>query len=234
MIDRRAVHAIIPCAGTGKRMGVRQKQFLEILNKPVLEYVLSAFETSAFIDTITIPTSPNAIGEVEELVRRNKYSKVKRVLAGGAHRQDSVWNGIQSLKCNNNDILIVHDGARPFVAVEIINKVVKGAVDFGGAISAVRSKDTIKLADDNKCTTGTLDKEHCWNVQTPQAFVYRILIDAFKKAFFEGFYGTDESSLVERIGQKVKIIEGEYENIKITTPEDIVYAQIIAERRIKK
>jgi 2-C-methyl-D-erythritol 4-phosphate cytidylyltransferase len=231
MIDGQKVGAVIPAAGRGTRIGGVQKQFLEILGKPVLAYSLEVFEQSLLIDTITVVTNRDSMPMVEELVRAGRCPKVKHIVEGGVQRQDSVWNGLRKIQSDNIDIVAVHDAARPFVTGEIISRSVIAATQFGAAVAAIPSKDTIKITDEEQFILNTPNRDNCWIIQTPQVFKNQLLVDAFKKAYTDNYYGTDEACLVERLGIRVKIVEGSYENIKITTPEDIEIAQFFAQKR---
>jgi 2-C-methyl-D-erythritol 4-phosphate cytidylyltransferase len=232
MIDGQKVGVVIPAAGRGTRIGGAQKQFLEILGKPVLAYSLEVFEQSPLIDTIAVVTNRDSVPIVEELVRTGCYTKVKHIVEGGVQRQDSVWNGLRKIQSDNIDIVAVHDAARPFVTGEIISRSVIAATQFGAAVVAVSSKDTIKITDGEHFIVNTPNRDNCWIIQTPQVFKNQLLVDAFNKAYADKYYGTDEACLAERLGVRVKIVEGSYENIKITTPEDVEIAQFIAQKRI--
>ena len=232
MIDGLKIGVVVPSAGRGMRMGGKQKQLLEICGKPVLAYSLEAFEQSPLIDAITVVTNRESISKVEEIVRKKSLAKINHVIEGGEQRQDSVWNGLRMLEQEQIDVVLVHDAARPFVTDEIISRVITAAMQFKAAIVAVPSKDTIKIADDSAFVQDTPKRDNCWLIQTPQAFNYRLLYQAFQKAYSDNYYGTDEACIVERFGVRVKIVAGNYENIKITTPEDLEIAQLIAKKRV--
>ena len=231
MVNDRKIGVVIPAAGQGRRMNGQQKLFLDILGKPVITYTLRMFDQSPIIDFITVVTSAEYIDKIRELVKNENFEKITRIVEGGNQRQDSVWNGLQEIANDSPDIIVVHDGARPFVDNDIISRAVESADLSGAAIAAVPAKDTIKLADSNNIVTNTLERDHTWLIQTPQASWFDLMFDAFQKAMKENYYSTDESSLLERYGVKVKIVQGSYENIKITTLEDIDIAQSIAKRR---
>lgn len=221
--------AIIPSAGLGRRMGSLKKNFLRLLGRPVLAHTLAAFESSPSIDGIIIAVAPSDVDICRSgIVERFGLRKIIDVIEGGAERQDSVANGL--IRAEGFDITVVHDGARPLITTEIIEAVVKAAVLEGAAIAAVPVKDTIKEAADGKIKR-TIDRASLVSVQTPQAFRTAILRRAFEKARSDGFYGTDESSLVERLGEEVAVVRGSYENIKITTPEDMAFAESVLRAR---
>lgn len=221
--------AIIPSAGLGRRMGTLKKNYLTLLGRPVLAHTLAAFEACASIDAVIVVTAPEDIDRcASEAISPYGFKKVVKIIAGGAERQDSVANGIECAA--GFDIIAVHDGARPLVTPDIIEAVVAAAGRTGAAISAVPVKDTIKEAADGLATR-TVDRTSLVSVHTPQAFSAAVLVEASAKARQDGFTGTDESSLVERLGAKVTVVPGSYENIKITTPEDLALAEWILDRR---
>ncbi len=228
MLEGKTISVVIPAAGAGKRMGsVQAKQFLELNGKPVLVHTLSRFQFSDIIDEIIVAVSDEYLPLMTAMKETESLSKVVQIVKGGAERQDSVWNGIQK---STGDVILVHDAVRPFISGATIRQVADAAVEFGSAIVAVRAKETIKLSDGGENILSTPERKNLWVAQTPQAFSRSILLEAFKGAQKEGFYGTDEAMLVERMGIKVRIVEGSYDNIKITTPEDLEVAGGIWER----
>lgn len=224
--------AIIPAGGSGKRLkSYAAKQYLSIGNLPVLVHSLRVFEEAVVIDEIVVVVPENDIEFVKgEIVRKNNLQKVTNVIAGGIERQDSVRNGLASLDEKSN-IIVIHDGVRPFVTEEMINGVVRAAIDFQAASIGVKAKDTIKETTADGCVVRTVPRQNLWLTQTPQAFQYPLLRDAYKKAYEDHYYGTDEASLVERTGIKVKMVTGSYENIKITTPEDLIIAEALLQEK---
>ncbi len=229
------VTAIIPSAGKGKRMGhTVPKHFLRLEDKPILAYTLEAFEKCSEVDYVLIVVRS---GEEEyclnEVVEKYTFNKVLRIVIGGEKRQDSVYNGIKELD-HDTDIVVVHDGVRPFVSPGLISETVKLAMYEDGVVAALPVKDTIKEVTGEGVIKSTPHREFLWYAQTPQTFKKRVLEEAFIRAYNEGFYGTDESSLIERMGGKVKIIEGSPENIKITTKEDLLQAEIILRMRKRR
>ncbi len=222
------VTAIIPAGGYGKRMNVGiHKQLIEIEGKPILIHTLEKFQNCDCVDAIIIATAPEIFIEVENLVKKFGITKVVEVTVGGNERQDSVYNALQMMVYHHTEIVVVHDAVRPFITCEKICEVVSACKETGAAILAVRPKETVKLGAGDGFVEKTLDRNSLWLVQTPQAFYYTILQQAYKKAYTDSFYGTDDASLVERLGVRVKIVEGLYENIKITTPEDIEFAKLL-------
>ena len=222
--------AIIPSAGMGRRMGSRKKNYLTLLDRPVLAYTLAAFENAASIHSviIVVPSGDEPFCR-DEIVSKYGFKKVSTIVVGGAERQDSVQNGIRAAGSGFH-IIAVHDGARPLVTPDIIDRTIEAALEHGAAIAAVPVKDTVKESSGG-FVRRTVPREALLSVQTPQAFTRETLETAFRKASEEGFMGTDESSLVERAGFAVRVVEGSYENIKITTPEDMAFAECILKLR---
>ena len=224
------ISAIIPAAGQGTRMGSAiPKQFLLLQGKPILHHTLRAFEASGQVDSVilVVPEKDSAAAKKEWLLG---YDIVKKIVVGGKERQDSVYNGFQALDADT-DVVLVNDGVRPFVTGDMILRAIEAAKNFGAAITAIPVNDTIKLADADGFVEKTVDRSGLWRVQTPQAFQYAVLNEAFQKAVQDSYYGTDEGSLLEYAGKKVKIIEGSEMNIKITRQEDLILGEAILNRR---
>jgi len=220
---------IIPAAGQGKRMGAgRNKLFLALGNMPVLIHTLRVFEADEDCENIILAIHPDDESSFKELLNQHGICKVTEFVKGGKERQDSVYSGVKTL--NKEGIVLVHDAARPFIKRETIRQLVKAARAGGAAIAAVPVKDTIKKAEGNQVTE-TIERSGLWAVQTPQAFRVAVLRDAHDLAVNNKFIGTDDASLVERLPHKVVIIEGDYDNIKLTTPEDIYFAEVILKMR---
>ena len=226
------VVALILAAGLGKRMGAeRKKPYLLLAGKPILSHTLGEFEECQSIDGIVLVVEKHEIDHARTAVLDTfGCRKVIRVVAGGPKRQDSVWEGIKALK-GECELVMVHDGVRPFISQALLHKAVDTTRKSGATVVAVPVKDTIKVASPEKQIVKTLDRETLWAVQTPQTFNHDLLKRAHEKARQDGFYGTDDASLVERIGVPVRIIDGSYENIKITTPEDLVLAEALLQKR---
>jgi len=200
------------------------KQFLNIKGHPILYYTLNKFENMSKIDSIVLVTSAADTEYAQEnIVKRYRFKKIQ-IVSGGKERQDSVYNGLRSLS-PQTDIVVIHDGVRPFVTRQIIENSIAAALKYKAVGVAVPVKDTIKVVGSDNIIKNTPDRSTLWAMQTPQVFSYDIIMKAYEKAMAEGFYGTDDTVLVERLGFPVKIIEGAYENIKITTPEDIILAE---------
>lgn len=204
-----------------------KKQFLLLDGRPILAHTLSRFEGVPEVTEI-IPIVPEDEMEhcLEKCVEVQGLHKVKRVVPGGLQRQDSVYNGLKAVD-HDTDYVMVHDGVRPFVTHELIHALLHCLPGYDGAILAVLAKDTLKEVTKDFTVKKTLDRGKCYLVQTPQVFGYAALKKAFEKAYADGYYGTDESSLVERCGGRIKVAIGSYVNIKITTPEDMVLAEAL-------
>jgi len=220
----KQVVAIIPCAGLGRRMGgVVPKQFLEIQGKPLVVFTLDKFERCPEIHHVVLVVPPDHIETARAMTERWGMSKVDKVVAGGDERQDSVANGLGELP-EECEIVIVHDGVRPFISISKIQEVVAAARKKGAAILAVPVKDTVKRGRDG-CVEETLERDSLWAVQTPQGFRTDWIRAAYEKARQDGYSGTDDAALLERCGYRVTIVEGEERNVKITSPEDLAWAE---------
>ncbi|MBL7995018.1 2-C-methyl-D-erythritol 4-phosphate cytidylyltransferase [bacterium] len=238
MIDKKTVSVIIPAAGVGKRMGDVVpggvgKQFVSLQNRPLISYTLERFDKSKYVDEIIVVCSSEAITYMrKEVVKQNHFSRIIRLVTGGKERQDSVYEGFKAI--DRADIVLVHDGVRPFVRTSRIDQLIEVCNTVAAAVLAVKPKDTVKSQDNEQYIEKTLDRSTLWNIQTPQAFDYGILKEAYEYATRSGFYGTDEAMLVEKIGRRIKLVEGDYENIKITTPDDLNYAEFILANELKQ
>ena len=213
-------------------MGNRKKTYLKLGGFPILIHALAPFERSKTIDDIVLVV---AAGDewrcLRNVVIKYGLKKVRAIVTGGAERQDSVANGLEAISAHTS-VVAVHDGARPLVTQKIVEDSVIAARRFGAAIAAVPVKDTIKTSK-NMFVDATLPRHALYGVQTPQTFKAAILKAAHKRARAKGILTTDESSLVELTGKRVRIVEGSYENIKITTEEDLHLAKIILKSRAK-
>lgn len=202
------------------------KPFTDLRGSPLLSHTIRKFQSSKYIDDIILVCPSEIIPYVKkEIVELYEFSKVSSIVPGGHERQDSVYEGFKI--ANRADIVLVHDGVRPFIRIEKIDELIEVCNVTGAALLAVRPNDTIKMQDTDQFVKETIDRSALWNIQTPQAFDYELLKRAFDKAREDFYYGTDESMLVERLGERIKIIEGDYNNIKITTPEDLMLAEYI-------
>ncbi|HHZ16802.1 MAG TPA: 2-C-methyl-D-erythritol 4-phosphate cytidylyltransferase [Clostridia bacterium] len=229
------VTALIPCAGQGKRMGGRvSKQFLRINDRPLLAYTLDPFQKHPLIDDIILVTREEDIPFCwEEIVQKEGFSKVSQVVAGGQERQDSVYQGLLALD-KETDWVVIHDGARPMISWKTINAVLEAAVEKGAAIVGVPAKDTIKLVNPDLTVQDTPPRELLWHIQTPQVFRKTLVLKAYQEAIAHGWQGTDDASLVEKLGVPVYVVQGEYTNIKITTPEDFAFLFEALRGQVKK
>lgn len=217
--------AIVVAAGRGSRMGSgRAKQFREISGIPIIIHTLSRFERCATIDETIIVLPEAARKEFAATASTHALRKVSRFVAGGETRAESVWRGLQTLDAKTTNVVAVHDGVRPFVTPDEIDRVVREAESCGAAILAVPAVETIKEADDGQVLR-TLERNKLWRAQTPQCFRYELLSRAYEVALSDGLDATDDSALVERLGAPVRIVEGSALNIKITTPQDFALAE---------
>lgn len=225
MYEDKYISVIIAAAGMSNRMGSKMnKQFLAVGGKPILAHTIEKFESSRLIDEIIIVSKEEEIEYCrKEIVRKYKFNKVTNIIRGGQERQDSVYNGILALN-EKADIVLIHDGARPFVKKENIEDGIKATIEHGACVIGVPVKDTIKVVEKENINH-TPPRVNLWAAQTPQCFYKELIIKAYEKARGDGYLGTDDSSLVERLGHDVKMVMGSYENIKITTPEDLVLAE---------
>jgi len=229
--SRPKVFAIIPAAGSGSRLGGKvKKQFLPLHGKPIIIHTLQRFEHCSDVDEIVVAVPESDIVEIEELLSRYRIHKVSKAIVGGQKRQDSVRNALQRVTAGDSDIILVHDAVRPFVESKKISQVIKACKEYDAAVVAVQPKDTIRRSAGGGFFDQTVDRTALWLVQTPQAFRAKLLLRAFKKAYKDKFYSTDEAALVERLGVRARIVEGSYDNIKITTNEDLELGALILSR----
>ncbi len=230
------VTALIPAAGMGKRMAAGiNKQYLKLGGKPILAHTLDVFEKAPFVDDVYVIVPEDEITYCREnVIESYGYTKVRRIVAGGRERQQSVFNGLKAADgLDIDDIVIVHDGVRPFVPLDAVRRSVEVARLHDGALVAVPVKDTVKITAEG-IVVDTPGRENIWLAQTPQTFRYGVIRQAYERAENEGFLGTDDSSLVERLGKTVHIVMGDYRNIKITTPEDMLLAEAFLKDRDKQ
>jgi 2-C-methyl-D-erythritol 4-phosphate cytidylyltransferase len=226
--------AVIVAAGQGSRMRTTvSKQYLPLAGKPILVHSLLKFQTHPNIDVITVVVPSGDEPHVRELVDRHGCSKVQHIVAGGSERQHSVARGLTTLR-GAVEFVLVHDAVRPFVTDVMIDAAIEAAEMDGAAVLAVPVKDTIKIAGEDGTVASTPDRRSLWAVQTPQAFRLDLLLYAYEQAEREGCIGTDDAMLVERLGHPVKIVHGDYANIKITTPEDLDWAEQVMMKRSRE
>ena len=229
--SRPKVFAIIPAAGSGTRIGGDiKKQFLPLNGKPIIVHTLQQFEHCPDVDEVALALPESAMSEMEAIVERFRLHKVSKMVLGGAKRQDSVRNVLNRLTLKDSDVVLVHDGVRPFIETKRIAHLLKICKEYDAAVLAVQPKDTIRRSTGGGFFDQTLDRTALWLIQTPQAFRAKLLIKAFEKAKEDKFYSTDEAALVERLGVKIRIVEGSYDNIKITTPVVLEFGLLIFER----
>lgn len=222
----KKVSAIIVAGGSGTRMGTKiKKQYLKLNEKEIIAHTVERFETLKNIEEIIVVTSKEDLNYVEKLLKEDyKYKKIKHIVAGGKERQDSVYNGLAYVG-ETIDYVLIHDGARPFITHETIEKALAKTFEKKACIVAVPVKDTIKKINKEKVVEETPNRETLWSVQTPQIFEKNLIQKAYEQGRQKRLHVTDDSMLVEALGEKVYIVEGEYTNIKITTPEDLVIAK---------
>ncbi len=228
MSNKSKVGVIIAAAGAGRRMRAdRPKQFLALEGVPILILTLRKFDASTAIDHIVVASPQDSVDEVRRMVEDARLSKPVTAVEGGERRQDSVAIGLENVE-PGTDLVAVHDGVRPFVSLDDIGRVIEAAERTGAAILAHPVTDTVKEVE-RDVVKSTLRRERLVLVQTPQVFRTGLLIDAFDDARRAGYYGTDESSLVERMGQSVTLVQGSEWNIKITRPADLMVARFLVE-----
>lgn len=224
--------AIVLAAGQGKRMQSHvQKQFLLLSGRPLITYALEAFENSP-VDQIILVAGPDEIRYCqEEIAEKYGFSKVTKVIAGGRERYHSVYEGLKAAE--GAEYVLIHDGARPLLNQEIISRALEGAKEYGACVVGMPVKDTIKTSGADGFVESTPDRSALWQVQTPQAFYYPWILEAYKKLFSREEYQqgvTDDGMVLESMtAHKVKLIEGSYFNIKVTTPEDMAVAEALLE-----
>ena len=219
------VTAIFPAAGQSRRMkSSTNKNFLELAGQPILIHTLLKFSESDKVNKLVIAAAVDEVTIIEEMLNNTEGLKPFQVVVGGSERQYSIAN---ALKVVDDDckIILVHDAARPLVSIDTIEAVINAAEIYGAAIAAVSEKNTIKVIDDDCFVIDTPPRSKLVSVQTPQGFRREIIMEAYEQAAHHDFLGTDDSSLVEQLGCKVKIVYSDYRNIKITTPEDILIAK---------
>jgi 2-C-methyl-D-erythritol 4-phosphate cytidylyltransferase len=221
---------IIVAAGTGSRMKKDiNKQFIKLNSKEIIAYTIDKFYNNENIDDIVVVIKKDEEEYfTENIINKYKFENIK-IAYGGAERQDSVYNGIKKLEKNCN-IVLVHDGARPFITSNIIKNSIEQAKEHNAVVVGVKVKDTIKVVSEDGNIVDTPNRSYLWSVQTPQVFKYEIITKAYQDAYNNNYYGTDDAMLVERIGYNVKMVEGSYDNIKITTQEDLNFGEQILKK----
>lgn len=226
--------AIIVAAGSGSRMKAPvPKPFLELIERPLLLWSLQPFQASQLVDEIVIVVGEPDVDRAKALITFRDIHKVTAVVAGGATRQESVQNGLARLS-PEVEIVLIHDGARPFVTPAIISSVIEGVLEKGAAVPVIAINDTIKQVNADGLIEKTIDRHPLRAAQTPQGFRVALLREAHVKAVENDFCGTDDACLVERLGHTIVPVDGNSENIKITTPDDMTRAESIAQRRLRE
>ena len=220
--NQQRVGAVIAAAGGSRRMDGADKVFALLGGEPILVRVVDVFQRDNPIDQIVVVLSEQNLERGKQLVIEQGWSKVIDVCVGGRRRQDSVAAGLRRL--SSCDWVVIHDGARPLVTVDLINRGLEAAKETGAAVAAVPVADTIKMAGDDRIVHQTLPRQNLWAVQTPQVFGIKIITEAYSRVNGDV---TDDASLVEQLGRKVKIYMGAYDNIKITTPDDLALAEAL-------
>ena len=219
------VSVIFPAAGQGRRMKAgKNKVLLELGGKPILQRTLESFSCLPEVGELIVVTGREDMAEVRAMLEGAVGLKPWQLVEGSTERQYSIRNGLACV-AKEAELVLVHDAARPLITEEVIARVIEGARQFGGAIAAVPEKNTVKIVSEAGLVVSTPPRKSLWAVQTPQGFRKEVLLKANEQAEQEGFLGTDDASLVERLGAPVKVVEGDYRNIKITTPEDMVTAE---------
>ncbi len=227
MCMHEKIVAVMAAAGRGTRMGAeKNKLLLEVNGRPVLAWTLQAFESCPLVDEVFVVSNEQDIFSYRDVVREEGFCKVQAIVCGGETRAESVCNGIRAAE--NADIIVVHDGARPLVTPEIIEKVIAESRETGAAIAAAPAIDTIKRVE-NGIVIETPARETLWQAQTPQVFARDLIYDALEKCDDSV---TDDASAVEQMGASVRVVDVGYENIKITTPRDLIVAEAILDMRM--
>ncbi len=220
--------ALIPAAGMGKRMGASiNKQYLQLNDMPIVARTISVFEQSPLIDVVYLVIPAEEIAYCRKhIVNAYGFKKIAAIVPGGKERQNSVMNGLNAMRefVSDDDVILIHDGVRPLVTEQMLQASINAAVLHDGALVAVPVKDTIKTVRDG-IVCGTPPRETLWQAQTPQAFRFGMIFSAHLSAKANDFSGTDDASLIEHAGGNVHIVPGDYRNIKITTPEDLILAE---------
>lgn len=226
------ISSVIVAGGKGTRMNMDiNKQYIYIGDKPVLARTLEVFEQCPAINEIILVVNEEEIFYCKEnIVDKFGFEKVKKLVLGGVERQNSVYKGLVEVN-KQSDVVVIHDGARPFVNSRIILNCVQEALEFGAVTAAVPVKDTIKSVSDG-FVEKAYDRKTLWSIQTPQVFLYDTIMKAHEKANRENIIATDDTTLTEMLGIKTRIVNGSYDNIKITTREDLVFAKAIVEKTI--
>lgn len=220
------ISAIILAGGKGKRMGSAiSKQFIDIKGKPIIYYTLKKFSENKKIDNIIVVLPEDEVKYFKENILKKYELRINKIVIGGKERQDSVYNALKSLKNSSTDIVLIHDGARPFISERIINEGIKFAEIYGAAAPGVMPKDTIKVKNEKNFSIDTPNRANLVSIQTPQVFKFDEILECHEKIRYNGEKVTDDTMVVEKCGYSVYLYDGEYTNIKVTTPEDLILAE---------
>ena len=220
------ISAIILAGGKGKRMGSAiSKQFIDIKGKPIIYYTLKKFSENKKIDNIIVVLPEDEVKYFKENILKKYELRINKIVIGGKERQDSVYNALKSLKNSSTDIVLIHDGARPFISDRIINEGIKFAEIYGAAAPGVMPKDTIKVKNEKNFSVDTPNRVNLVSIQTPQVFKFDEILECHEKIRYNGEMVTDDTMVVEKYGYSVYLYDGEYTNIKVTTPEDLILAE---------
>lgn len=220
------ISAIILAGGKGKRMGSAIiKQFIDIKGKPIIYYTLKKFSENKKIDNIIVVLPEDEVKYFKENILKKYELRINKIVIGGKERQDSVYNALKSLKNSSTDIVLIHDGARPFISERIINEGIKFAEIYGAAAPGVMPKDTIKVKNEKNFSIDTPNRANLVSIQTPQVFKFDEILECHEKIRYNGEKVTDDTMVVEKYGYSVYLYDGEYTNIKVTTPEDLILAE---------
>ncbi len=211
---------MVTAAGASRRMGVSNKLMLPLQGRPVLLHCLQFFQASS-ASGLVVSAPPEQVQEYSRLFAQHGLSKVLQVVAGGAERQDSIRLALQALPAQSDDVVAIHDGARPYLRADLLERLTHALEQAEGSLPMVAVKDTVKRVDPSGNVLETLDRSQLFAAQTPQVFRYEAILQAHLRAHQEGFLGTDDCSLIERYGGRIRKVEGDYKNVKITTPEDL-------------
>lgn len=226
-----SIALIIPAAGTGERLDEEvPKPFIEVAGKTILEHTIARFMELPDVKQVIVATSKAYVATASSILKQAVPETVYTLcVEGGTERQHSIFNALQQVV--DVELIAVHDAVRPFIVPEIISRCIKAAAEKGGAVVGVKAKDTIKAVDGKRFIIDTPEREYLWQAQTPQIFKKNVLLQAYTKALEEGFLGTDDASLVERLGHPVVMVEGERDNFKITYPIDLKLATLLLEEQ---
>ena len=220
------ISAIILAGGKGKRMGSAiSKQFIYIKGNPIIYYTLKKFSENKKIDNIIVVLPEDEVKYFKENILKKYELRINKIVIGGKERQDSVYNALKSLKNSSTDIVLIHDGARPFISERIINEGIKFAEIYGAAAPGVMPKDTIKVKNEKNFSVDTPNRANLVSIQTPQVFKFDEILECHEKIRYNGEKVTDDTMVVEKYGYSVYLYDGEYTNIKVTTPEDLILAE---------